>query len=70
MENAFQRTASLFGEDAMRRFFAAHVAVFGVGIFYLTLAADKLARGALYRGALTPQPPVPDEDEGEGPLSA
>ena len=31
MENAFQRTASLFGEDAMRRFFAAHVAVFGVG---------------------------------------
>ena len=46
------------------------VAAFGVGIFYLTLAADKLARGALYRGALTPQPPVPDEDEGEGPLSA
>ena len=46
------------------------VAVFGVGIFYLTLAADKLARGALYRGALTPQPPVPDEDEGEEPLSA
>lgn len=31
MENAFQRTASLFGEDTMRRFFAARVAVFGVG---------------------------------------
>lgn len=31
MENAFQRTESLFGEEAMRRFFAARVAVFGVG---------------------------------------